>query len=221
MNRSQAIVISLLIGLVTLTFIGLVFFLLLPVEQVIISPPTPTFTPSPTVTPTATFPNFMPTPSFTTPTPAEPTPTNTRLPTATSGPTNTPQPTVVLNFPEPIVRPTATSLPPPPVVPPVSSTTVNPTPTIGSRGYSITFDAANSTITEGDCTNLRWNIQGAVTARLEGEQVNLSGTKEVCPGRETTYVLTTQLQNSPQIERHTVSIKVVQKNDDDDSVTID
>ena len=208
MNRSQAIVISLLIALVTLTFIGLAFFLVFPVERILISPSTATFTPSPTVSPTATFPNFMPTPSFTTPTPAEPTPTNTRLPTATTAPTNTPQPTVVINFPDPIVRPTATPLPPPPVVQPISTATVNPTPTIGSRQYSVSFDTTDSTITEGDCTDLEWRVQGSVVVKLEGETVDLTGQREVCPGRDTSYTLTTQLQGSPQIDRHTVTIRV-------------
>ncbi|MCB9098422.1 MAG: hypothetical protein H6632_02695 [Anaerolineales bacterium] len=208
MNRSQATIIALLIGLVALTFIGLLFFLLFPVERVFISPVTATYTPSPTVTPTATFPNFMPTPSFTTPTPAEPTPTGTRLPTATLAPTSTPPPTVALSFPQPIVRPTATPLPPPPVAPPVASATVHPTPTIGSRQYTVSFEADNSTIDDGDCTTLRWNVQGAFIVKLEGEVVNPSGQKKVCPGRDTSYVLTTQLQDSPQIDRHVVSISV-------------
>lgn len=214
MNRSQAVVISLLIGLVALTFIGLIFFLLFPVERALISPPTPTFTPPSTATPTATFPNFMPTPSLITPTPAEPTPTNTRLPTATPAPSNTPPPTVALSFPEPIVRPTATPLPRPPVGQPFPTPTVNASPTIATRGYSIAFNATDSIITEGDCTDLEWRVQGPVTVRLEGEPVGLTGRKAVCPGRETSYVLTTQLQGSPQVERHTVTINVRKSNND-------
>lgn len=208
MNRSQATIIALLIGLVALTFIGLLFFLLFPVERAFISPVTATYTPSPTVTPTATFPNFMPTPSFTTPTPAEPTATSTRLPTATPAPTNTPPPTVALSLPQPVIRPTATPLPPPPVAPPVASVTVNPTPTMGSRQYTVTFDADDLSIDDGDCTTLRWKVQGTLIVKLDGEVVSPSGQKEVCPGRDNSYVLTTQLQDSPQIDRHVVSIKV-------------
>lgn len=210
MNRGQALILSIIAGLVMLSFIIIIVLLIVPPGQ-IFPTSTPTITPTLRPTPTPTFPNFMPTPSFETPLPPEPSPTNTRLPTATPQLPATATPTVQfdLDLLTPFVRPTATltpTIPPPPPSPTEPAPTATPLP---NRQYSISFTAAKTSLNQGDCTDLRWNVQGAVAlVQLDGQSVSSSGARRVCPSRTTTYALTTQLENTAQIERRTVQITV-------------
>lgn len=219
MNRSQATIISLLAGLVILAFIGLGFVLLFPVEQIWISPPTPTAPSSPTATVTPTFPSFLPTPDLSSPTPAEPTATNTRVPTATPAPTETPVPTVNIVLPRPTIKPTVTPTRPVSIRPVLSPTpgNVEPTPTIGPLRYSISFEAEDTTLDKGDCTDLVWRVDGPVQVALEGESVALTGRKKVCPEKNTSYELTTQIVGNPQIDRRSIDIQVEEDNDNNNN----
>lgn len=203
MNRAQGLIIGIIIGLVILVFVGLAVLLLFPYERVVAPPPTSTSSPAATVTPT--FPNFMPTPSFITPVPPEPTATNTRLPTTTPAPTGTPTPTVVLSLPTPAIKPTATPLPATPVTPIDTPTLIPPTPV---RQYSVSFEADETTIDKGECTELKWQTQGPVTVWLGEQPVDSSGQREVCPERDTSYTLIVQVEGSNQLDRKTVKISV-------------
>jgi hypothetical protein len=80
------------------------------------------------------------------------------------------------------------------------------------RQYSITFEVDRTSIKSGDCTDLVWRIEGSVLVQLDGETVSATGVRKVCPGRDTTYTLTTQLMGSAEVERRTVTIIV----DDDE-----
>lgn len=207
MSRTQAIVIGLLAGLVALIFIGLVLLLVVPLDQIFPAAPAPTSPRAATVVlPTPTFPNFLPTPSQETPTPAEPTPTNTRLPTLTPTQPRPPTPTVVFDLPDP--EPTATpTLPPTPIPVPTDTPTVRPSTPV-PRQYSISFEAEDSTIAEGDCTDLEWQVSGASGVQLDGQDVSPSGSKEVCPDQDATYQLTVQFPDRAQFEIRTVEITV-------------
>jgi len=209
-SRTQAIVIGLLVGVVALIFVGLVVLLVVPLDQIFPAAPAPMPTPPPTVVPpTPTFPNFLPTPSQETPTPADPTPTNTRLPTLTPTQPRPPTPTVVFNLPEP--KPTDTPTLAPTRIPiPTDTPTVRPVTPV-PRQYNISFKAEDSTITEGDCTDLEWKVTGAAGVQLDGRDVSPSGKKEVCPNRDTTYELTIEFPDRAQFENRTVRITVEEK----------
>lgn len=205
-NRVQAVIISILTGLVVLVFIGLAAILLLPGEVTLRSTPTSTATIPPTATPT--FPNFMPTAGGVTPTPGEPTPTNTRLPTSTPLPTRTPRPTLIINLPTPVVRPTATPTAaplPPPTVAREPSPTATP---LVQRQYSVSFEAEDTSLVEGECTDIIWRVEGAVNIELDGDSVGQSGREKVCPDEDSSYRLTFQIAGSTEIGSREVEILV-------------
>ena len=206
MSKTEALILSVIAGLVALLLIAVVVLLVIP-DEVLFSQPTPTITPTPAPTATPTFPNFLPTPSFETPVTPEPSPTNTRVPTASPIPTQTPTTaaTGVFGILTPFVRPTAT--PPPTIAPPPTDIIPTNTP-IPGRQYAISFDAAKISVANGECTDLRWRVEGLVTVQLDGQVVPAAGTRKVCPNRNTTYTLTTQIAGSAQIERRTVTISV-------------
>lgn len=208
MTRSQALTLGILAGFVVLVFMAMVVLLFInPITQFV--PPTATpVPPSPTPTVTPTLPNFMPTPGPT-PTPPEPTPTNTRVPTSTPQPPKEPTATIVFRFPTrpPSATPTVPTLTPAPATP----TPISPTPTYPPRRYKISFTADETTITNGDCTNLKWEVIGAVTVTLDGRNVEPEGKKEVCPDKDTEYKLTVQFPDQSRLENRTVAITVKDK----------
>ena len=205
LTRVQAVVLSILMGLVLLVFIGLAMILLLPGEAILRSEPTPTSTIPPTATPT--FPNFMPTAGGVTPTPGEPTPTNTRIPTATPFPTRTPRPTAIINLPTPVVRPTATPVRPLPV--PTVAGEPSPTATrLVQRQYSVSFEAEQPSLTSGGCTDLVWRAEGVENLLLNGSSVGQSGRKKVCPDEDSSYKLTFQIAGSAEIGSREVKLTV-------------
>lgn len=207
MNRSQALVIGMLVGFVALVCVGMVVIVMLPYEQLF--PPTSTpIPPSPTITPTPTFPKFLPTASLETPV-IEPTPTNTRLPTFTPTVPKPPTPTVVIKLPT--RHPTDTPVPTPTLTPAPPPTFTLPAPTPVPRQYSISFSADDTTLTKGECTNLKWQVTGTSLIQLNGEAVGPSGKREVCPKKDTEYKLTTGLPGSAEIKTTTVRITVKEK----------
>lgn len=214
MSRSQALIVSILFGFVILVFLGALALFFIPLEM--FAPvPTPTITSlPPRPTPTPTFPNFLPTANFETPV-LEPTPANTRLPTATPSPERTATSTVVLelNYPEPKHTPTPLpTIPPPPA--PASPTTSPEATQPASRQYNIKFEADDTRIDEGDCTFLRWRVDGALAIELDGKRVSRIDREEVCPTKRTTYELTLQLPDGNQARRQ-VTIEVEEVNDDE------
>ncbi len=205
MTRPQALIISVLTGFVVLACIGVVVIIMLPYEQLFPAAPVPT-APLPTLSPAPTFPSFLPTASLETPIPAEPTATNTRLPTSTPRPPRTPTPTVFIKLTLP-VRPTST----PQIVTVVPVPTLTPsatlTPLPGPRGYSVSFEAEETKIVKGECTNLRWKVEGASSVDLAGESVAAAGKEKICPKYDTGYKLTVRLPDNTQFHR-TVKISV-------------
>lgn len=211
MSRSQALVIGLLVGGVLLVFTLLAVFVLVdPVETFL--PPTATPTPAPpTITPTPTLPNFLPTPAPEMPEP-EPTATFTRVPTATPRPPVSPTPTVIISLPTLAVRPTATAvIVESPIIIPTATDTPRAPTLVPSRRYSVEFRAEDSTIEEGDCTDLVWQTEGVLLVTLNGQEVSASGRREVCPAENREYELRVQLPDSLRYESKTVKISVEEK----------
>ena len=206
MSKTEALILSVIAGLAALLLIAVVVLLIIP-DDVLFPQPTPTITPTPAPTATPTFPNFLPTPSFETPVAPEPSPTNTRVPTASPIPTRMPTPTVtgIIGILTPFVRPTNTPLP---TIAPAPTNVIPTSTPIPGRQYAISFDAAKTTVATGECTDLRWRVEGSVTVQLDGQVVPAASTRKVCPNRNTTYTLTIQIPGSAQIERRTVTISV-------------
>ncbi|MBI5652886.1 MAG: hypothetical protein HZC40_20925 [Chloroflexi bacterium] len=90
------------------------------------------------------------------------------------------------------VAPAATIVPSPTIplpvitlVPSRTSTTV-PTAIIPAQ---INFRADQTTLTRGQCTTLRWDVENATAVYLEGNGVPGHGTQQMCPNNTTTYTL--------------------------------
>jgi hypothetical protein len=92
---------------------------------------------------------------------------------------------------------------------PVATLTPSPTvtPSPAPRGYSVSFEAEETKIVKGECTNLRWKVEGASAVDLDGESVAASGKEKVCPKFDTSYRLTVRLPDSTQFHR-TVKVSV-------------
>lgn len=208
MTRSQALTIGVLAGFVVVVFMAMIVLLFInPI--IFMAPPTPTpVPPSPTATVPPTLPIFLPTPGPTS-TLAEPTATNTRVPTVTSVATKEPSPTVV--FLLPTRRPTATPIVPTATIAPATDTPIAPTPTFPPRRYKVSFEAEDSTIIKGECTNLKWEVVGAIAVTLDEDSIEPEGKKEVCPDKTTEYKLAVQFPDQARIERQTVKITVEQE----------
>jgi hypothetical protein len=100
--------------------------------------------------------------------------------------------------------PTATPAPP-------TSTPISPTPTVPPRFFKVSFEAEDTTITKGKCTDLKWEVVGAVAITLDNKSVEASGKKEVCPDKDTTYRLEVQFPDIARLERKSVEITVIEQ----------
>jgi len=139
----------------------------------VITPPPPGVTVTPTDTPT-------PTPTGTLP------PTDTPTPTSTPPPTGTPTPTPTGTTP-----PTGT---PTPTFTPISTATPTHTPTSTPTATpwppaQASLDADDTSLVQGECTMLRWDVEYATAVFLNGGGVPGHGTQQVCPDSTTTYNL--------------------------------
>lgn len=99
--------------------------------------------------------------------------------------------------------------------PPVPTATPTPLPTPAPQ---INFWADQTTINQGECTTLRWNVQNiqAVWVYPQGDNyqnwpVTGQGSRQVCPTTTTTYEMRVQLTNG-QTEFRQVTITVNQTN---------
>ena len=60
-------------------------------------------------------------------------------------------------------------------------------PPAGELGISFTADRTN--LGPDECTTLRWSVQGGLGVELDGQPVDPTGEREVCPAATTTYRL--------------------------------
>jgi hypothetical protein len=88
------------------------------------------------------------------------------------------------------------------------STPVPVGPGGGQPGGSVQIDfGADSTMLQpGQCTNLHWNVQGGISVRLDGQPVDPTGQKQVCPNATTTYRL--EADAGGRVEAREVTIQV-------------
>jgi len=79
---------------------------------------------------------------------------------------------------------------PPPTQPPAPQPPApTPTPQPPAPSVVINFRADDTSITAGQCTILRWDVDYAKEVYLDGAGVVGHGSKKVCPGSTTTYTL--------------------------------
>ena len=154
--------------------------------------PTPLITGSPIPTETPTSSEAPP---------GEQTPTPTFTPVAT-------QPTVTPGG-SPTPRPTFTRRPPPTMTPRPTATrsaTAIYTPT--PPAVTISFTATKTSIFEGDCTTLKWNVINARAVYLDNVGVPGVSSKKVCPLKNTTYRLKViDLRNNTSTKSLTILVK--------------
>ncbi len=84
---------------------------------------------------------------------------------------------------------------------------------VQGQGYNINFRADRTQIRRGECTVLRWDVDGVKAVYIsDGSQeggVSGHGSAQICPGRTTTYVLRAVLWDNRE-ERREVRIDVHQ-----------
>jgi hypothetical protein len=127
--------------------------------------------PSPGVTAAPTDTSVPPTDTPVSPTDTPFLPTDTPIP-----PTDTP------------VLPTDTPIPPTDTPVPPTDTPVRPTDTPWPP-VQVDFRADDTSLVQGECTTLRWDVEYATAVFLNGGGVPGHGTQEVCPDSTTTYNL--------------------------------
>ena len=126
-----------------------------------------------------------------TPGPPLPTPTPTVVPPTATPP---PLPTATRTLPPPPTA-TRTLLPPPPptatrtLLPPPTATPPPPPPTEPPQPTNPNFRADATVIDAGNCTTLRWDVEGIKGVYLNGEGQSGHGSMRVCPGQTTRYTL--------------------------------
>jgi hypothetical protein len=72
---------------------------------------------------------------------------------------------------------------------PVVTRTPTPVTPTAISPAQINFRADQTTITRGQCTTLRWDVENATTVYLEGNGVPGHSSQQVCPNNTTTYTL--------------------------------
>ncbi len=106
----------------------------------------------------------------------------------------------------PVVSVTPSPTIPLPVITLVSTRTPTATPTIPTPAQ-INFRADQTTITRGQCTTLRWDVENATAVFLEGNGVPGHGTQQVCPNNTTTYTLRVNAQTGATDRNVTINVQ--------------
>ena len=97
--------------------------------------------------------------------------------------------------PSPTQQPARPTSPPPPLPQPPPS---NPP--------QINFSVDQSTITQGQCVNLRWDIENVRAIFLDGQGVTGHETRQVCPPSTQTYTLRIVTNSGDQYRSVTVNV---------------
>ena len=117
------------------------------------------------------------------------------------------------------VTPTNTATPSPSLTDtPAPTVTLTPIPTPTSAQASVVeFTATKDTIDPGGCTTLQWHIENVRAAFLSGGEFdNLGltgpfGSRDVCPGGTTLYILRAETDGGISEETVTVTVRPVQE----------
>lgn len=76
--------------------------------------------------------------------------------------------------------------------------TLPPTRVDGSDGIYINFNADRYTIERDQCTTLRWQVSGASSIMLLGQEREATDAQQVCPDQTTGYTLTAENETSDE-----------------------
>ncbi len=86
------------------------------------------------------------------------------------------------------------------------------TPDPSSAEIDINFNADLYVIEEGECTTLRWQVTGATTVSLLGQEIEHTEAHEVCPDETTGYTL--NAENETDEQSAFLEIEVTEPTDD-------
>jgi hypothetical protein len=148
--------------------------------------------------------------------PAEPTapnPTDAAVTPTLAPPTATEAPPTATASPLPPTPVTPTFTPVPPTftpVPPTTTPTATPTATSWPAAQ-VDFRSDDTSLTAGQCTTLRWDVEYATAVYLDGRGVVGHGSDGICPVATTTYHLYVQAP-AGNVDRY-VTVEVVQPQD--------
>jgi len=98
-------------------------------------------------------------------------------------------------------------------VTPSPTLTLTPTPTIpppppATSGAQITFIADRYSLNPGECTTLRWNVQGGFGVQLDEVRVERESQTQVCPPQTTTYRLGVDEGEQMRFAQLVISVEV-------------
>lgn len=86
------------------------------------------------------------------------------------------------------------------------TTTVDVTPTPTRWDTNNIFRAEKYLVAAGECTDLMWDIENVISVRFQGQPATGNETRQVCPDKTTTYVLSVTSTSGTQ--DYTVTIQV-------------
>jgi hypothetical protein len=74
------------------------------------------------------------------------------------------------------------------------------------EGQILSFTADRTTLNQGQCATLQWQIQGGFEAKLNGQPVERSGQQQVCPPQTTVYRLGLDIGNQMVTREVTITV---------------
>lgn len=79
-------------------------------------------------------------------------------------------------------------------------------PSISKTTGKMEFTAKKTTIEQGGCVNIFWEVEGGVNVKLNNEAVKPAGTRYVCPDAATTFVLSADFGDDTEIRKITIQV---------------
>ena len=79
-------------------------------------------------------------------------------------------------------------------------------PAVPKTTGKMEFVAEKTTIEQGDCVNIFWDVEGGANVKLNNEVVQLTATRYVCPDAATTYVLSADFANNTELRKITIQV---------------
>ncbi|MCA1554193.1 MAG: hypothetical protein LC737_07430 [Chloroflexi bacterium] len=80
--------------------------------------------------------------------------------------------------------------------------------TLAPGALAVSFVISRTVIPYGDCTGLRWDVDNAVTVKLDGRAVATHDSRQVCPINTTDYTLEATAQNPSDSMQKQLSLEV-------------
>ena len=76
------------------------------------------------------------------------------------------------------------------------------------RPADISFQADQTSIEQGQCTTLRWDVENATAVHLDGDGVAGHGTRQICPDNNQTYTLRVEAPQGGGDRQVTIQVSV-------------